>query len=593
MNESAVCRALLAAVLFAVDRTGLSGIALKAPAGPVREQYLAFLKQRLSRDAALRMKKMPGHIKDERLIGGIDLSATLASGVPVLARGLLAEVDGGVLVIPMAERLSRGLTAKIAAVMDRKEVVIQREGFSQIVASRFGVIALDESESEEERLSPVMADRLAFHVDLGAVRFAELTEAIAMFEESYPAELFSLTKGAVPSASDGLCANADHIAVSDEMLGALCQAAVSLGVDSIRALMFSLRTARLHCALSGRQSLKEEDLAVAAQLVLAPRATRLPPADAEEEDAQGNNDSQDDASEQNEKEPDALQTPEALDDVVLDSAKAAIPAGLLSALVSGRVRTRGTSSGKSGATNRSGTRGRPSGVVAGMPNGRERLALLDTLRAAVPWQRLRKSSRMAIRREDFRVRKFKTKSPTTTIFVVDASGSSALNRLAEAKGAVETLLADCYVRRDQVAVIAFRAKSAELILSPTRSLVRAKRALSGLPGGGATPLALAMESAAELARGIERRGETPVIVLLTDAKANMSRSGEPGREKAHADALACADQIRASGLRALFIDTSPQPSDQAMEIALRMQARYFALPQAGAQAVVQAVKTLS
>jgi magnesium chelatase subunit D len=93
--------------------------------------------------------------------------------------------------------------------------------------------------------------------------------------------------------------------------------------------------------------------------------------------------------------------------------------------------------------------------------------------------------------DDFRVTRYKQRSETTTIFVVDASGSAALHRLAEAKGAVELLLADCYVRRDRVAMIAFRGPGAELLLPPTRSLVRAKRSLAGLPGGGGTPLASA------------------------------------------------------------------------------------------------------
>ena len=74
-----------------------------------------------------------------------------------------------------------------------------------------------------------------------------------------------------------------------------------------------------------------------------------------------------------------------------------------------------------------------------------------------------------------RILRFQQKSETATLFVVDASGSAALNRLAEAKGAVELLLADCYVRRDRVALIAFRGTTAELLLPPTTSLVRARR----------------------------------------------------------------------------------------------------------------------
>ncbi len=141
-----------------------------------------------------------------------------------------------------------------------------------------------------------------------------------------------------------------------------------------------------------------------------------------------------------------------------------------------------------------------------------------------------------MRREDFRVSRFKQRSETTTVFVVDASGSSALHRLAEAKGAVELLLADCYVRRDSVALIAFRGRRAELLLPPTRSLVRAKRSLAGLPGGGGTPLAAGIDAALALADAMRRRGATPVVVPLTDGRANIARDGA-GRARAGADAL--------------------------------------------------------
>ena len=133
-------------------------------------------------------------------------------------------------------------------------------------------------------------------------------------------------------------------------------------------------------------------------------------------------------------------------------------------------------------------RGRPAGVRQGRPHAGARLHLIETLRAAAPWQKLRRNAMpdapndLLVRVEDFRLRRHVERAQTTTIFVLDASGSSALNRLAEAKGAIELLLADCYVRRDRVAVIAFRSRSADLLLPPTRSLTRAKRCLAALPG---------------------------------------------------------------------------------------------------------------
>jgi magnesium chelatase subunit D len=179
------------------------------------------------------------------------------------------------------------------------------------------------------------------------------------------------------------------------------------------------------------------------------------------------------------------------------------------------------------------------------------------------------------------------------VFVVDASGSAALHRLAEAKGAVELLLAECYVRRDRVAVLAFRGPGAELLLPPTRSLARAKRSLSALPGGGGTPLASGIEAAAELAAQLARQGDTPTVVLLTDGRANIARSGAPGRAAANEDALAAAQRFALAGLSALLIDTSPQASEAAQTLAQAMGATYLPLPHAGAEGLSRAVQLAS
>jgi magnesium chelatase subunit D len=165
-----------------------------------------------------------------------------------------------------------------------------------------------------------------------------------------------------------------------------------------------------------------------------------------------------------------------------------------------------------------------------------------------------------------------------------------LFRLAEAKGAIELLLAECYVRRDQVAVLAFRGVGAEVLLPPTRSLVRARRGLAGLPGGGGTPLAAGIETAATLAARVRRGGSTPVVVLLTDGRANVGRDGQGGRARAQQDALEAARALGAQRLQVVLIDTSVRPEPAARALALAAGARYLPLPQADAARLALAVQ---
>jgi magnesium chelatase subunit D len=277
---------------------------------------------------------------------------------------------------------------------------------------------------------------------------------------------------------------------------------------------------------------------------------------------------------------------------------ASLPAGLLARLQAAqaaRDRRRG-GAGKAGQWQKGRLRGRPAGAMPGDLRGGRRLDLVATLRAAAPWQRLRADGaaggpKVRVHAQDFHVTRLRQRRETTTIFVVDASGSSALHRLAEAKGAVELLLADCYVRRDRVAVLAFRGRGADLLLPPTRSLVRAKRSLAGLPGGGGTPLAAAVHAATDLATALRRQGQTPVLVFLTDGRANVALNGQGGRELAQSDALTAARRLGVEALQVLLLDTAPQPQRQAALLAAEMGANYLPLPHGGAvevSAVVQA-----
>jgi magnesium chelatase subunit D len=604
------------AALLAVDSSGLGGIALRSAAGHARDEWLGLFKQLSPLNTPVR--RVPLNITDTALLGGLDLGATLHAGRPVAQQGILAQADGGVVVLAMAERLSLGAAARLASVLDTQEVAIERDGLALRRPARLGMVALDEGVGDDEKLPAALLDRLAFHVVLDG-RAQESNELAWTCNDVIQA------RALLPS-----------VRTSDDVLEALCHAALALGVSSLRAPLLALRAARAAAALAGQTEVEQEHVAVAARLVLAPRATCLPAPsneanEVEEQASSGSPDDQDEqpaaqpeqtppdsresdashdaASSDDHANPDQDQEQDKIDsgslaETVLEAAQAAIPAGLLAALKIGdTAKSRAQAAGRAGAAQKSQVRGRPTGARRGEPRAGARLNVLETLRAAAPWQKLRQREaalrlgaseqanlRIHVRREDFHVTRFKQVGQTTTLFVVDASGSLALNRLAEAKGAVELLLADCYVRRDRVSVLAFRGKTAELLLPPTRSLARAKRSLAGLPGGGGTPLASAIDAARELADQIHRKGETPIVVLLTDGKGNIARDGSPGRARANEDALTAARQMRMAGVTCLLMDTSPQPQPTAQVLAKELGAAYVPLPHAGAQVLSQVVR---
>lgn len=584
-------RALRAAQLLAVDPWGLGGAVVRAAPGPVRDVWCRQLRALLPAEVPVR--RVPLHITEDRLLGGLDLVGTLRSGRPVVQRGLLSEADGGVLFVPMAERLPGFSVAHLGAVLDRQEVVLERDGLTERMPARVAVVALDEG-IEDQRVAPSLTDRLGIYLDLEGIPAAAAAPGRAARLGDGLDEV-RLSAEPIRTARERLA----QVQVSDEQVNAVCGLALALGVDSMRAPTLALRLARASAALEGRDAVWDDDAAWAAQLVLGPRATRLPAAEAPEEPDEPEEPGppepppEPDGAESEPERPDLDDLP--LEDLMIAAARAAMPQGLLAALQVGwAARSAARTSGVSGAVQKSNQRGRPVGVRPGDPRIDGRLDVLETLRAAAPWQRLRggRPGRVQVRSADFRITRTQRRTETLTVFVVDASGSAALQRLAEAKGAVEQVLADCYVRRDHVALIAFRGEGADLILPPTRSLVRAKKTLAGLPGGGATPLAAGLDAAVTLALDARRRGQTPVLVVMTDGRANVARDGTRDRARAADDALAGARQAAENGIASLFVDTAPRPQPAARRLAEAMNAYYLALPYTGAEGISRMVQTV-
>ncbi|MEM7675365.1 MAG: magnesium chelatase subunit D, partial [Myxococcota bacterium] len=458
------------------------------------------------------------------------------------------------------ERMSPATAAVLATALDHGEIALERDGLTGRMATRFGLVLLDEG-IDDERISSGLRDRMALQIDLSLVTHADVR--------------------AIPVEHSQVSGAWSEVAMDDRILESLCSAALTLGIDSPRACLLALNVARISAQLAGHTHVNDEDANLAARLVLGPRATRLPSEEPSDPPPPSPEPSPEPESEHNDDQASDL-LPGPLDDVVLSAAVSGMPAGLLARLTEATRARHAASAGTAGALVSSRSKGRPTGTRRGHPREGGRLNIVETLRAAAPWQRIRKNAlkgaRVQVRPDDFRITAYKRRTETLTIFVVDASGSAALQRLAEAKGAVEQVLVDCYVRRDHVALIAFRGKEAQLLLPPTRSLVRAKRCLASMAGGGTTPLAAGIEAGLALAQDGRRRAQSPVVVVMTDGRANICRDGQPDRAKATDDALAAAQQIAVFGIPALFVDTGPRPRPDARRVADAMAAEYLHLP---------------
>ena len=552
--------AVLAARLFVLAPRTFGGMALRG-GSPARDALVSALGE------VIALRRLPGHVDDERLLGGIDLAASLSAGKPIRQRGLIEEAAGGALLAGMAERMDTRIAGRLVQALDDPSL-----------GGKAALVLLDDATEPDEAPPVSLTERLAFACDLTHSREWRRVE-------------LAPAKGALAQVSP----------LDDDALRALAATAEALGVESIRALIFAGEAARGLAALAGRDAVSKADLTGAVRLVLAPRATQLPqqedaeapPPDTPPPPPDGERDEQQDTQQQ--------QQERDLSDILVEAAKAAIPAELLTQLAQGNAPRRSSSSG-TGQKRKAATRGKPLGARPGMPRGGAKLALIDSLRAAVPWQAVRRreagsdpNAPIIMRKEDLRIRRFEERAARVTIFAVDASGSAAAARLAEAKGAVELMLGQAYVTRSEVALVAFRGERAELLLPPTRSLTRARRALAELPGGGGTPLALGLNAAREVAEAVIAKGRSAALVILTDGRANIAADGSPGRPQAKLDAEAAAKAIYARGIDALVVDISARPGPEGAELARALGGRFLALPRADArmiQAAVNAVQPL-
>jgi magnesium chelatase subunit D len=599
--------ARMALTILAVDPS-LGGVALAAGVGSGKSTLARAFAGLLPDGTPF--VELPVGTTVDRLVGGLDLGRTLATGTRAFSQGLLAQANDGVLAVDGMNLLGDAVVASVIETMGSGVVAVERDGFSRRDPAAFVVVG--SYDPGEGAVRTGLLDRIALVVAPQAASDAEERAAVIRASRIVPdpdddaADELAVLRGAIAMAREIL----PRVRIADELLLDLANAAEVLGVEGNRADVFAAKVARAACALAGREDVVQDDLERAMTLVLIPRATRLPekrdeseepppppppPPDGDEDESSSDDTEPDDAPE-----PEEQNAPGALDETIFEALDISLPADVLDLPFTHSRRAKGGSRGSTVSAKR----GRAVGHEAAPLAGRS-LALVPTLVAAAPAQRLRRADAAAggaaphagvlVRRDDIRVKRFRQKAGTLYLFAVDASGSMALNRMREAKGAIATLLQNAYVHRDRVALTSFRGKEAELLLPPSQSVERAKRELDVLPTGGGTPLASALVLARELARRESARGTaTTVLVLMTDGRGNIPLApgpDAPTREALQEEVRLLALGLRADGVRAVVIDTQPafKSRGDAAALAGWLDARYVSLPNATAQRIVDAV----
>jgi magnesium chelatase subunit D len=586
-----------ALILLAVEPR-LRGVILAAPVGTGKSSLARGMRALLG-DEATPFVEIPPGIDTENLLGGLDIEATMRTGSVVLQKGVLARAHGGVAYVDGVNLLTDGSANLLLSVIDEGEVRIEREGISLRSAAHFSLIgSYDPAEGQPRRH---LIDRVGLIVTLpGAVdaqqRAAVIRHNLFGGGRDWGDDLDFL-RGMILGAREHL----PSVQIGDDYIRHLSTVALMYGVEGHRVDLFAVRAACASAALAMRDEVEDEDFEMAVRLVILPRATRIPtpPPDDNPPEPPPPEPPQDETPpEQEDQPPDEL--PEQLmppPEQILEALASQLPEVLedmpFRVVRRGRTGSRGATEGK---------RGRHIRSIPGDPN-RARLDVVATLRAAAPWQPLRAAARanrdgvqngsdphgrrhVLLEAGDIRVKQFRSKAGALFCFVVDASGSMALHRMRQAKGAVHTLLQKAYVNRDRVAMVAFRRDEAELLMPPTQSVELAKRALDLLPTGGGTPLASGLLLACDVAAGARRRGILQtVLVVLTDGRANI-----PLREGANLQTelqQLGKHIIDSHGLQVVVVDTkrSYLSRGEARQLAEWLGGEYAYLPNASGEQI--------
>ncbi|NTU94005.1 MAG: magnesium chelatase ATPase subunit D [Chlorobiaceae bacterium] len=557
--------------------------------------------------------ELPLNVTEDRLIGGVDLEATLAAGQRVVQHGVLSRAHKGVLYVDSLSLLDSSAVSHVMDAMSRRAVIVEREGLSEVHPADFMLVGTYDPSDGEVRMG--LLDRIGIIVPFTSqndyrARKQIVSVVMGTRDLEDTEDELRMLRGLINAAKEQL----PKVSMTSEQIKGLIQTAISLGVEGNRVDIFAIRAAIANAALNQRTEVEDEDLKLAMKLVLVPRATRMPEREATDEEMQ----SQDEPPPPDEQEPEdedapaetpdadaeeeQEETPDMIEELMMDAIETELPDNILNISLASKKKAKSGSRGE--ALNNK--RGRFVRAQQGeMKSGK--VALIPTLISAAPWQATRKAEKakkgiktgaLVINKEDVKIKRFRDKSGTLFIFMVDASGSMALNRMRQAKGAVSSLLQNAYVHRDQVALISFRGKQAQVLLPPSQSVDRAKRELDVLPTGGGTPLASALFTGWETAKQARTKGITQIMfVLITDGRGNipLQAAYEPNAEKAPKEQLekeieALALSIQADGIASIVVDTQMNylSRGEAPKLAQQLGGRYFYLPNAKAEQIVEA-----